>query len=344
MEIIIDYEASWRNSFLDGSNNEPEPKNGRAFTASMRNLNDTKTNHYQKRNITIDTVMGILCRLIGDPRKLYQSRQAQYGHPYYFDGMEQKVSFEDRQGVVSSEIVFLRNMNNNDDREAFTGAIKTNDPVFKSDYSEELWSILFLTFDELCDYICNKTRYLKNPSLHPLSIVARINDISSLKAVQNQDVVKIACDVLLSAYPSEPYIMLDSKQNETVLPRFLYLSALYLKLSELEDRGLDMSSAKTKQGVICGISKRSFTKKDFMKRFSTGGLKKIYGNPYFSKRGIKGEREDNAKLVKSSGQLAIAIDIEHEKAKELKDIIDCAGVSVFSVGKKGLAYVSSIRI
>lgn len=26
MRIIIEYESSWRNSFLDGSNNEPLPK------------------------------------------------------------------------------------------------------------------------------------------------------------------------------------------------------------------------------------------------------------------------------------------------------------------------------
>jgi hypothetical protein len=28
MQIIIEYESSWRNSFLDGSNNQPLPKGG----------------------------------------------------------------------------------------------------------------------------------------------------------------------------------------------------------------------------------------------------------------------------------------------------------------------------
>ena len=38
MQIIIEYESSWRNSFLDGSNNEPLPKGGRNFIASMTTL------------------------------------------------------------------------------------------------------------------------------------------------------------------------------------------------------------------------------------------------------------------------------------------------------------------
>lgn len=40
MKIIIDYDSSWRNSFLDPttSNNEPLPKKGRKFVGSMTNL------------------------------------------------------------------------------------------------------------------------------------------------------------------------------------------------------------------------------------------------------------------------------------------------------------------
>ena len=72
MKIEIKYKSSWRNSFLDGSNNEPLPKGGRKFVASMTNLK--KEGNYICRNITHDTVMGVLNRLIGDQRKLYQSR------------------------------------------------------------------------------------------------------------------------------------------------------------------------------------------------------------------------------------------------------------------------------
>ena len=34
MRIIIDYEASWRNSFLDGDNNLPIPEQGRKYIGS----------------------------------------------------------------------------------------------------------------------------------------------------------------------------------------------------------------------------------------------------------------------------------------------------------------------
>jgi hypothetical protein len=62
MQIIIEYESCWRNSFLDGSNNEALPKKGRKFIASMTNLK--KEENYIKRDISFETVMGILNRLI----------------------------------------------------------------------------------------------------------------------------------------------------------------------------------------------------------------------------------------------------------------------------------------
>ena len=69
MKITIEYESSWRNSFLDGNNNEPLPKKGRDFVGSMTSLK--KEGNFLVREITLDTVMGILNRLIGDQRKLY---------------------------------------------------------------------------------------------------------------------------------------------------------------------------------------------------------------------------------------------------------------------------------
>ena len=83
MQIIIEYDSSWRNSFLDGSNNEPLPKGGRNFIASMTTLK--QPGNYKKRDVSKDTVMGILNRLIGEQRKLYQARQDK---EYYFSEIE----------------------------------------------------------------------------------------------------------------------------------------------------------------------------------------------------------------------------------------------------------------
>ena len=54
MKVEIKYESSWRNSFLDGSNNEPLPKGGRKFVGSMTSLK--KSENYLSREISNDTV------------------------------------------------------------------------------------------------------------------------------------------------------------------------------------------------------------------------------------------------------------------------------------------------
>ena len=91
MKIIIEYEASWRNSFLDGSNNEKLPKTGRKFNSSMTELR--KDGNYKERKITQDTVIGVLNRLVGDQRKLYQAREQP---AYFFKHIEPLVRFEDK--------------------------------------------------------------------------------------------------------------------------------------------------------------------------------------------------------------------------------------------------------
>jgi hypothetical protein len=117
MRITIKYEASWRNSFLGGSNNEPLPKGGREFLGSMTALGkkDTQGNYanFIKRDISHDTVMGLLNRLIGDQRKLYQSRQSAN---YFFADLERHISFSDQQDrskPINNEMIYIRNMTGN---------------------------------------------------------------------------------------------------------------------------------------------------------------------------------------------------------------------------------------
>jgi hypothetical protein len=123
-----------------------------------------------------------------------------------------------------------------------------------------------------------------------------------------------------------------------------YCSGLYLQLERLKERFDDIDTARTKAGGISGISKRGFTKKDFMKRFTTGDGKLIFGNPYIRKERIKGVGEVAYFMTKASGQLEINIDIDKNKAQEIKTMIENAGVSSFYLGKKGLAYVCDIRV
>lgn len=337
MKITIDYEASWRNSFLDGCNDEPLPKKGRNFTASMTELK--KPENFHQREISVNTVMGILNRLIGDQRKLYQSRNEYGDIPYYFSNIEDKVSFIDKPSVVNHEITYIRNMKGSTDQNSFTGMIKVNDPVFQSDYSNEFWGVLALNINELIDFILKKKSVTTIIPLDPVLILNRLEVIKKEKPILHEGTVKQASDFLLSKF--EKYKPLNKKNEQLILP--LYCSALYLQMERLESL-YDMTSAKSQRGGISGISNNGFTPKDFMDRYTTGKKKLIYGNPYIREEYAKGEGKFKHKLTKASGQLEISLDIDFEQAKDLKQKIDNAGVSSFYLGKKGLAYVSNIEI
>ncbi len=123
----------------------------------------------------------------------------------------------------------------------------------------------------------------------------------------------------------------------------LYASALYLQIERLSKK-YDLSNTLTKSGGLSGISKRGFTKKDFMDRYTTGSKKLIWGNPFLLKEKKKGEGEVVSILSKASGQLIINLNISKDQARDLEERIENAGVSSFYLGKKGLAYVTDIRV
>jgi len=333
MKIEIEYEASWRNSFLDGSDDKPLPKKGRKFIGSITALK--KSENYIIRDVTLSTVMGILNRLIGEQRKLYQARKDEN---YYFKEIESKVSFNDDIKIKNSELVYLRNMSGNTDQNSFTGMINTNDSMFTSDYSQEFWGVLALEVDELLEFIVSDTKYKKKIELDPLAIVDRFSEIGKFKPLEESEVVQKVLEVLENNFEGINY----KNNKDLVVPLNLYCSSLYLQLERLKEKGYSFEGVLTKTGTISGISKRNFTKKDFMDKFTTGGKKIVYGNPYIQKLKVKGIGEVTSMLTKASGTLEIIIDIDRDKAKELKKMIENAGVSSFYLGKKGLAYVTKI--
>lgn len=344
MRITIKYEASWRNSFLGGSNNEPLPRNGREFLGSMSALKikDTqgKYSNFIRRNISHDTVMGVLNRLIGDQRKLYQSRKCP---KYFFADLEPYITYTDTQDSmkpINHELIYIRNMTGNTDQNAFTGMVKANDPVFIESYSNAFWGVLHLNFEDLYEFI-NDTDFQIENSLQcdPIGILQRLEYLNSLKPTFISDIGKAALEKLKEAFPDVPYKI----SNDKIKPIEMYCSALYLQISRLSQKN-DLSKALTKSGCISGISKRGFTAKDFMNTYTTGNKKPIWGNPYILKERRKGEGEVASMLIKANGTLDIQLDINEEKAKQLVSLIDAAGVSSFFLGKKGLAYVDSLRM
>lgn len=334
MKITIEYESSWRNSFLDGCNNEPLPKTGRKFIGSMTSLK--KSENYIQREVTLGTVMGVLNRLIGDQRKLYQSRLCDR---YYFKEIEPLVNFSDKPSVVNSEMTYIRNITGSTDQNSFTGMVKVSDPIFIAEYASSFWGVLSLDLPELIQFVLEKEVTFKPIVIEPLSLMSRLDEINKLKPVEKEGDLERVYDLL--AVKFEKFKGVNNKG--LILPIGLYCSALYLQLERLSTQ-YDMSSAKTKAGGIGGISNNGFTKKDFMGRYTTGEKKRIWGNPYIQEEFVKGIGKTKQLMTKASGTLEIEIDISREKARELSQLIENAGVSSFYLGKKGLAYVSKIRI
>ena len=334
MKIKIDYESSWRNSFLDGDNNEPLPKTGRKFIASMTSLK--KEENFIERQVTLNTVMGVLNRLIGDQRKLYQSRKSD---SYFFKDIEPLVHFIDKPSVINSEMTYIRNVTGNTDKNSYTGMVKVSDPIFTSEYSPSFWGVLSLDLPELAKFVSGENVTFKSIELDPLSLIARLEEINKLKAVVNEGEIEKVHGLLSNKFEKLKGI----NGKGLVLPISLYCSALYLQLERLSEQ-YDMSTAKTKSGGIGGISNNGFTKKDFMARYTTGDKKRIWGNPYIREEFVKGVGKTKHLMTKASGQISIEIDIPREKAEAIFHLIENAGVSSFYLGKKGLAYVSNIRI
>ena len=351
MKIVIEYVSSWRNKFLDGSNNEPLPKEGRRFMASSSSLNDRKNpDNYKMVDVTKQTVFGVLCRLIGDQRKLYQSQQSD---SYFLEGLEEVVTFVDKP-VFSNEITYIRNMTGSYDREAYTGTINTNHWLFKSGFSNGLWNLAFIDLKGLINFIVNNVEDIVDRDLDPREIIDRFNSFKSI-AMKKIDELDLTEENMLEAievfnedntnsklkklFPSMQKCFSDIEyiKADKFDIRALYCSALYLKLLRLNEQGVNI------EGNIKGFSVAGLTPKDFMSSF-TEGKKKVYGNPYLKKEKIKGQGEVTSMMTKASGQLEILIDVNREKGQEIETLIENAGVSSFYLGKKGLAYVTDIRV
>lgn len=331
MEITIEYNSCWRNSFLDKTNNEKMDKdNKRTYIASCQGL--VKPENFIKREVTIDTVMGVLNRLIGDQRKLWQARE---DDDYYFKDIEPLISFDDNITCLSQEIVVLKNQSGHSNPAGLSGCYNTNSPIFTSDFSAEMWGIFAMDFEEVLDYIVTGKDPLKTQNLKPQILIEDIESLKKIKASEYD--CQAAFDIITAKYAAE----FKNEVIEKASAVGYYFSAFYLKIEELSNRGFNVASILSKKGCLKGFSKRTFTKSDFNSIISTGGRLRIMGNPYFVKGRVN---ELNKMLTKADGTVTITLNIDKDKSLELKNMIDDAGVSSFILGKKGLAYVSNMRI
>lgn len=332
MEIKIKYESSWRNSFLDGSNNEPLPKKGRNFIGSMTELKNE--GNYISSEPTKDTIMGILNRLIGEQKKLYQVRKEA---SYYFREVESQIEFKDIPSCFNEEIVYLRNMKGNIDRNSFSGRILTDKPIFKAEYASLLWGVLYLSFENLLKFLDGQEVLIPAIEPDPISICERMEQ--KVKPIKIQEAQIPIFDKIEQKFLGNQYL----EKGKAHISK-LYCAALYIQLERLEKKYPEIVEIKTKNGNLSGFSKSGFTQKDFMNSCTTGSGKTVWGGPYMKTVMVKGEGMKNMLLKKAHGELKIFLHVEKEKAMEIKTRIENAGVSAFYLGKKGLAYVDNIKI
>lgn len=200
----------------------------------------------------------------------------------------------------------------------------------------------FLSVEEVVKFILDDHLDLNTASvnLDPIVVINQLEVLNGIKAIELVDSFERAYQKIQGMFPDVDF-KLTSKGLFT--PISFYTAALYMQLSNLNQK-YDLSEVVTKSGGLSGISKRGFTKKDFMDRYTTGSKKLIWGNPYMLKTRVKGQGEVTELLTKASGQLTINLDISFDEARDLEEKIKNAGVSAFYLGKKGLAYVVAIRV
>lgn len=395
MRITIEYDSCWQTTFLDSQYDTPVSK--RKFVAT------TKTKGDKPAQITMSTVLGVLYRLIGDQRKLYQIKESDNS---YFSNYEECISFQLVKTVATDqELMYLTNKS--EDRcgqSNFLGVLSDDNPWFFSDEAPLLWSVLFLDKEQLISFIlCEEAHLTPIDDCTPKSLILRLNEITDTKnnsgavlkvksklldeksieinkakqavVLQKEksklkkgkqkeksiekvnelqirldslnaelEYIKVneeidnfdkqlnkVVDVLSAIFPNSKRSGEEYCKGGIVYPTSIYSAALYLQAKRLLDRGEDISFVKTKNGDIHiqGFSKRGFNGvRDWLNKM-TGGRKKAVGTPCI--------------VQKQTGQLEVEIDVDKEKAKEIESMIECAGVSSFYLGKKGLAYVSKIE-
>lgn len=364
MKIIIDYDSSWQNSVLTGSNDEPVKKRDFKASSKSKEVEDV-------RNITYNTVLGILSRLIGDQRKLNQAKQSE---DFYFKDMSISFKHTKLQNQWLEKVFLINKSENRPTQSSFIGVLNENEPLFFSEYAATLWAILDLDLHELINFILNPTVQKSEDRVSPKRILNRIQFIQSMDSIQfskdkiaviknkinkeldkekpnqnrikdlKQDINHImnevnnsetgefeiklqkCLDILKTKFTEEEFI----EKNGSIFPIRLYSASLYLMIEEMKNQNIDISNLVSNKGAIKGFSKRNFNGvRDFLNPLM-GNKKKTTHTPY--------------NLTKADGQLEITLDITTDKAKELKQMIDNAGVSSFYLGKKGLAYVTDIRL
>ena len=423
MRILIEFDSCWQTSVLGDDVKKPvgkvaskvnKPSNDgymQKFVATSGTRGETPA------PLSLSTILGVLSRLIGDQRKLYQSRQQDN---YYFADLEDKITWNLSEPKMVNELMYLTNKS--DDRcgqSSFLGVLEDDNPWFFGKDSYLLWSVLFLTQEQLVEFILSENvNLISAENCLPKDLIGRVNKISDSKSEEGEVLktrdkliseiesviekrvnslkgyyekikktppknstqeskvkaqltklegelndAKLSLESLLedsdvlifdskitkvteflsSKYPDVKKAGEEYCKSGVVYPMSLYSAALYLQAERLLEAGYDVSYLKNSKSEIQiqGFSKRGFNGiRDWLNAM-TGKRKKEVGTPcMIDKHSGKLEIE----LLLDSKNDKGSIKKNMSRAEELVELIENAGVSSFYLGKKGLAYVTKIRV
>lgn len=376
MQIFIEFDSIWQNSFLKGSDDKPIGKdNRRDFKATSKNKDEI--DHIE---ITQSTILGVLSRLIGDQRKLYDARSSD---DYYFKEMEHLISYKEDESKIYTweEKVFLVNKTESLKRPSqntFLGVIKEDEKLFFSETSSQLWSVLYMDIEELLDFIIANEMSSQNigDKTKPDNLLKRIREIDDYDIlVPIEDEIEKIKEAFLKK--EEKYKGLSSPKVNQINTFELAKEKMIEDIAKVREREkfdkklmsvMDILSIKypnelynnnakiypmSLYAIALYIQVERMSKNNLNIDFYIENNEKIQG---FSKRAFNGKRDFLNKLaggnkmtigtpfplIKASGNLVISLAITENEANELKEMIDDAGVSSFYLGKKGLAYITRI--
>ncbi|BFM50882.1 type I-Fv CRISPR-associated protein Cas5fv [Marinomonas sp. THO17] len=204
MRITIEFDSCWQTGFLgDDPKKKFDLKNNAATYSKGDFEGKTKKNFHESSGyeqkfvatsgtrgekptpISKSTILGVLCRLIGDQRPLWKARQSSN---YYFSDIEDRIlePIIERDAQEVSELVYLTNKSDaRCAQQGYLGVLNDDNPWFFSEEAKHLWSVLYLNKEQLIQFVENgkPNEPLENSDLcKPTALINRINLISDSKS------------------------------------------------------------------------------------------------------------------------------------------------------------------
>lgn len=378
--LHIGFEGSWTNSFLD-ENHNPRFTSGSSFGAGNKHLEAVvianPTSAHSTRVETVramnrvnpdmayqvpanydNTVRGIVARLLGEVRRLNRLEPE-----HLVQRLAGKMTYQLRLSSEHDEIVTLATAPN-EIQSGGAGLLPSGNPLYEcGEIAKKVFGHLALSFEEMLSKgLASEGAWAPHS---PADLVTRLawrdeeqdRFFKTLKASSGEDAVKAVRKAfaagIAGALKGAKLDVALSEDKPWSIAGALVAAKVHL-LPEGEKAALIEAGALSRAGNLPGIAMSGglggLTIKDL---YAGAGCKKAISSqmPYTTEMWLyPSEEAQNADkkrpfslgVIKKSGTLEIAIDLDEDQAREVTDQIEAASVGVFHFGKKGIAYVQRI--